>query len=367
MTGVSRRSQSDLLNQRGLGRESDLLNQRRLGHQSDLLDQRGLRHHGDREATPGLVDLAVNVHPAPMPPWLRSAIAASVDDLARYPDPSRAEQALAAHHDREAADVLATSGAAEAFTLVARLRPWRRAVVVHPQFTEPDVALAAAGHAVHHVVLDGDFALDPDRVPDDADLVVVGNPTNPTGVRHPAAVLRRLTRPHRLLVVDEAFNDDGTESLAAERIPGVLVIRSLTKLWAIAGLRAGYVLGEPDTIAALRDLQPPWSVSTPAAAAMVACTTDEARAEARARTAQVAQWRAHLEDGLTGRGIAHVSSTAPFVLARPGTGVHAALRARGFAVRRCDTFPGLDDSWVRIAVRPPDVSAALLDALPAEG
>src|SRR5699024_2825695 len=100
-------------------------------------------------------------------------------------------------------------------------------------------ALAGAGHVVHHVVLDGDFALDPARVPDDADLVVVGNPTNPTGVRHPAAVLRRLTRPHRLVVVDEAFNDDGDQSLADERIPGVLVIRSLTKLWAIAGLRAG--------------------------------------------------------------------------------------------------------------------------------
>lgn len=332
-----------------------------------MTDRPGLRHHGDREATPGLVDLAVNVHPAPMPPWLRSAIAASIDDLARYPDPTEAEHALAAHHHRDASDVLATSGAAEAFTLVARLRPWRRPVVVHPQFTEPDVALANAGHAVHHVVLDGDFALDPARVPEDADLVVVGNPTNPTGVCHPAPALRDLARPHRLVVVDEAFNDDGAASLADERIPGVLVVRSLTKLWAIAGLRAGYVLGAPETIAALRDLQSPWSVSTPAAAAMVACTTDQARAEARARTEQVAQWRAHLERALTERGIGHVPSSAPFVLARPGTGVHTTLRARGFAVRRCDTFPGLDDSWIRIAVRPPEVTTALLDALPAEG
>ncbi len=80
---------------------------------------------------------------------------------------------------------------------------------------------------------------------------------------------------------------------------------------------------------------------------------------------QVALWRDHLEAGLTARGIAHVPSSAPFVLARPGTGVHATLRARGFAVRRCDTFPGLDDSWVRIAVRPPEVSTKLLEALSA--
>nr|WP_165355099.1 Rv2231c family pyridoxal phosphate-dependent protein CobC [Nocardioides oleivorans] len=324
-----------------------------------------LRHHGDREAAPGLVDLAVNVHPAPMPPWLRDAITASVDDLARYPDPTPAEAALAAHHHRDRGDVLATSGAAEAFTLIARLRPWRRPVVVHPQFTEPDVALASAGHSPHHVVLDGGFTLDPATVPDDADLVVIGNPTNPTGVRHPGAAIRSLTRDGRLVVVDEAFNDDGTESLADEPVPGLLVVRSLTKLWAIAGLRAGYVLGERDMIAGLRDLQPPWSVSTPAAAAMIACTTDEAVTGAKARNADVEQWREHLQQGLTAAGIEHVTSTAPFVLARPGTGVHAALRAAGFAVRRCDTFPGLDDSWIRIAVRPPEVSTKLLEALSA--
>jgi cobyrinic acid a,c-diamide synthase len=326
-----------------------------------------LRHHGDREATPGLVDFAVNVHPAPMPRWLEAAIKDSVDDLARYPDPTPAEAALAAHHHRDRGDVLATSGAAEAFTLIARLRPWRKAVVVHPQFTEPDVALASAGTTPVHVSLNTErgFTLDPTAVPDDAGLVVVGNPTNPTGVRHPSSALRQLTRPGRLVVVDEAFNDDGGESLADERIPGLLVVRSLTKLWAIAGLRAGYVLGEPDTIADLRDLQPPWSVSTPAAAAMIACTTDEAVTEAKARNGQVAQWRAHLERGLTAAGIEHVPSTAPFVLARPGTGMHAALRAADFAVRRCDTFPGLDDSWIRIAVRPPEVSTRLLEALSA--
>jgi histidinol-phosphate/aromatic aminotransferase/cobyric acid decarboxylase-like protein len=325
----------------------------------------GLRHHGDREATPGLVDLAVNVHQAPMPPWLRTAIARSLDDLARYPDPTEAEHALAAAHHRKATDVLATSGAAEAFTLTARLRQWRKPVVVHPQFTEPDVALESAGTTPVHVSLNTNclFTLDADAIPDDADLVVIGNPTNPTGVRHLASTLRSLTRDGRLVVVDEAFNDDGVESLADVRIPGLLVVRSLTKLWAIAGLRAGYVLGEPDTIARLRDLQPPWSVSTPAAAAMVACTTEEARAEAHHRNEQIRQWREHLQAGLAETGIEHVPSTAPFVLARPGTGVHTALRARGFAVRRCDTFPGLDDSWIRIAVRPPEVSTKLLDAL----
>ena len=85
------------------------------------------------------------------------------------------------------------------------------------------------------------FALDPALVPDDADLVMVGNPTNPTGVLHPAETLRALTRPGRLVVVDEAFIDTvpgEAETVAGE--PGFLVIRSLTKHWSIPGVRAGY-------------------------------------------------------------------------------------------------------------------------------
>ena len=107
----------------------------------------------------------------------------------------RARAAAADHHGRPEDQVLPTAGAAEAFTLVARLRPWRRPVVVHPQFTEPHAALEQAGHAVTEVVLARPFLLDPAAVPDDADLVIVGNPTNPTGVLHPAATLARCSGP----------------------------------------------------------------------------------------------------------------------------------------------------------------------------
>ena len=88
--------------------------------------------------------------------------------------------------------MLPTAGGAEAFTLLARaLRP-RRPVVVHPQFTEPEAALVAAGQAPERVVLNSDigFRLGPDSMPTDTDLVMIGNPTNPTSVLHPAGTLR---------------------------------------------------------------------------------------------------------------------------------------------------------------------------------
>jgi histidinol-phosphate/aromatic aminotransferase/cobyric acid decarboxylase-like protein len=325
-----------------------------------------LRHHGDVEATPGLLDLAVNVYAGPRPPWLDAALRASLDGVGAYPSSTAAELALARLHGRPASHVLATAGAAEAFSLVARLRPWWQPVVVHPQFTEPHAALEQAQHEVTEAVLPAPFGLHPHLVPDDADLVVVGNPTNPTGVLHPAATIRALLRPGRLVVVDEAFMDTvpgEPESLAGDTDPGLLVIRSLTKHWGIPGVRAGYLLGDPELVAELRRCQVPWSVSTTSAAAMVACATTEARAEAERRAHEIVGWRVILEKCLADLGIEHVPSSASFVLAKVGDGVHERLREAGIAVRRADTFPGLGPEWVRIAVRDPATTDMLRDAL----
>ncbi|MFD7892966.1 aminotransferase class I/II-fold pyridoxal phosphate-dependent enzyme, partial [Streptomyces albidoflavus] len=200
------------------------------------MDEPDLRHHGDAEVRgAGLTDLAVNVRTGTPPPWLRQRIAASLEGLAAYPDGRTARAAVAARHGVAPERVLLTSGAAEAFVLLARALPVRRPVVVHPQFTEPEAALRDAGHRVERVLLreaDG-FCLDADAVPDEADLVVVGNPTNPTSVLHPARELARLARPGRVLVVDEAFMDavpGEREALAGRTdLPGLVVLRSLTK------------------------------------------------------------------------------------------------------------------------------------------
>ena len=327
-----------------------------------------LHHHGDAETGPGLVDFAVNVYPGPRPGWLNAALQAALDDAAAYPDATAARAALARRHGRRADAVLPTAGASEAFDLVARLRAWRRPVVVHPQYTGPHTALAAAGHAVTAVLCSADdgFALHPDAVPDDADLVVVGNPANPTGVLHAATAIRALLRPGRVVLVDEAFLDavpGEPETLAGDGRPGLLVSRSLTKHWSIPGIRAGYLLGDPVLIAAAARLQIPWSVSAPAIAAMLACSGDQARGESERRARELAGWRSELADALSERGLRFVAGAAPFILAQVGAGVHASLRHNGIAVRRADTFPGLDDTWARIAVRPPQTTARLLAVL----
>jgi histidinol-phosphate aminotransferase len=338
-----------------------------------------LRHHGDTEVGPGLVDLAVNVRPGTPPAWLAALLRDSVTRLAAYPDAARARAAVARRHGRPPGEVLLTAGAAEAFVLLARVLAPRRAVVVHPQFTEPEAALRAAGHAPDRVILDGGFRLG--TVPEDADLVMVGNPTNPTSVLHPATAIAALARPGRTLVVDEAFMDcvpGETESLASgvlagtgARVPGLVVIRSLTKTWGLAGLRVGYVLAEPPLIARLTEAQPLWSVSTPALVAAEACTSPRALTEADAWARDLAVERDRLAAAIRALG-PHVvpDARASFLCVRVpaaagGLAVRAALRDRGYAVRRGDTFPGLGPDWLRVAVRDAPTNDAFTTALKA--
>ena len=334
-----------------------------------------LRHHGDVDAEPGLLDFAVNVQGDGPPPWLRDRLVAALDRLGRYPsaaDDRAAREAAAHRHGRRPEEVLVLAGAAEGFALLPALRP-TLAAVLHPGFTEPEVALRSAGVPVRRVFTDAadGHRLRPETVPEEADLVVLGNPTNPTSVLHPADVVRALARPGRVLVVDEAFADavpGEPESVAGDaRTAGLLVLRSLTKTWALPGLRAGYALGAPDLLARLATGRPPWPVGTLALEAVTACCAPDAVARARAvadRLAADREWLADALAELPGVSV-HGPAAAPFLLLRVSDGarVRAALRDAGIAVRRGDTFPGLTPDHLRVAVRPPAVAQRLVEGL----
>ena len=320
------------------------------------------RYHGDQAVAPGMLDFAVNVRHAQPPEWLIRRLAARLPDLARYPsieDVYRAQDAVAERHGRARDEVLPLAGAAEGFALLPNLRP-ARAVIVAPSFTEPAVALTAAGVPTHHVVLEPPFGLDgvleDATVPDDADLVVVGNPTNPTSVLHSREQLLALRRPGRIVVVDEAFADSvpgEPESLAGDSLPDVVVLRSLTKSWALAGLRVGYALGPPEVLARLTAQRAHWPVGTLQLTAIAACCAADAVAEAQAGAVRLAQLRTEMVVGLTSVGADVVDGQAPFVLFRRTDALQLrnSLQNKGIAIRRCDTFVGLDERYLRAAVR----------------
>jgi histidinol-phosphate aminotransferase len=317
------------------------------------------RYHGDQAAVPGMLDFAVNVRAAGPPSWLVDRLTARLADLGRYPsaaDEYRALHAVAARHGRNVDNVALLSGGAEGFALLANLRP-RLAALIAPSFTEPEAALAAAGVPFRHVVLAPPFGLADADIPEAADLVVVGNPTNPTSVLHARDEILALRRPGRVVVVDEAFADGipgEPASLASEPLPDVVVLRSLTKTWALPGLRVGYALAARDVLDRMTARRPHWPLGTLQLEALAACNSPAAVAEAERGAHRLAALRAEMVAGLTSIGMDVIDGCAPFVLfAVPDAELmRKHLDGKGIAVRRCDTFVGLDGEYLRAAVRP---------------
>jgi histidinol-phosphate aminotransferase len=306
-----------------------------------------------------MLDFAVNVRADQPPSWLVDRLVARMSDLGRYPsmaDQDRAVSAVAARHARGADEVALLAGATEGFALLANLRP-RLAALIAPSFTEPEAALAAAGVPFQHVVLARPFDLDGAVVPDEADLVVVGNPTNPTSVLHTREQILALRRPGRIVVVDEAFADavpGETASLAADALPDVVVLRSLTKTWALAGLRVGYALGPADVLDRMTARRPHWPLGTLQLEAITVCSSPQAVAEADGAARRLREVRADMVAGLASIGVDVVDGCAPFVLFRVTDAelMRKHLDGKGIAVRRCDTFVGLEGPFLRAAVRP---------------
>lgn len=328
-----------------------------------------LRLHGDTLARHGLLDFAVNVWPGERPAMLQKALQRALEDINRYPDESEAKEAIAARHGRSSKEVLLTNGACDAFWLLAQAFRPKHGVCIHPSFTEPEAAIRAAGSKVTNLAREGErWSFNPADVPEEADLVVLGNPNNPTGALDPHDAIVALARQERLLVVDESFIDfvpSETASLAGRTdVHGLIVVRSLTKLWSLAGIRAGYLLGPAQAVERLTAHRQPWSVNRLACAALTACASDGETAPRVA--AEVASAREELAEAL--RLLPNVGvwpSQANFLLLRvpDGPGVVEGLRDRGIAVRPAASFPGLDESYIRIAVRMRDDNAALLSAL----
>jgi histidinol-phosphate/aromatic aminotransferase/cobyric acid decarboxylase-like protein/adenosyl cobinamide kinase/adenosyl cobinamide phosphate guanylyltransferase len=338
----------------------------------------GLRHHGDRDVRPGDADHAVNVLESRPPGWLREALDQALDgDAGRYPDDTIAAATTAARHDRQPDEIVPCNGAAEALWLLGpALRP-RLAACVHPAFTEAEAGLRAHGSPVVRVQRDPDagFRLDPTAVPEAADLVVVGNPASPSGTLEPATALLALRRPGRTVVVDEAFmgmvpGEPG--SLGGERLDDVIVIRSLTKLLSIPGLRAGYAIAPAELALALRAVRPPWSANVLALAALTAAARHPAEAAALAErsAAQGADLQRRLS-ALNGLRLWPSVTNFSLVEVPDGERVAAALRAQRIAVRPAASFPGLGPGHLRITARDPErnraVAAALADALATAG
>jgi histidinol-phosphate aminotransferase len=307
-----------------------------------------------------VVDFSVNANPLGPSPAAVAAARAAV--WAHYPDDraTALREALARREGVGVEQVVVANGSAELIWLLALafVDPGDAALVVGPTFGEYARAVRVAGGVVHEwrARAEDDFAVDVDAVvaaavEARARLLFLCNPNNPTGVLLPFEEIEALARalPETLLALDEAYVPFVDEPVRSNALGGAVLLRSLTKDQAMAGLRLGYALAPAPIADALDRVRPPWSVNAVAQAAGLAAIADGEHL-ARARE-EVGRARAYVTRALRDLGLRVVPSAANYVLVEVGNGAaaRAELLSRGIVVRDCASF-GLP-SFVRIGLR----------------
>ncbi|MRR54419.1 MAG: threonine-phosphate decarboxylase [Deltaproteobacteria bacterium] len=329
-----------------------------------------------------LLDFSASINPLGPAPGVREAVCSSFEKVLHYPDRESFElrRALADVHRVGIDNLVVANGSTELIYLLPRLLPGTRGLIIAPAFSEYTQALNRAGWQTGHLLLSPDdgFALSleklAERLAEGFDLLFLCNPANPTGTLLPAAmieeILRLCRRAGTFLVLDEAFMDFCEEASAKGLIAesgGGIVLRSMTKFYAIPGLRLGYAVGHPDIIGSCVESLEPWSVNTPAQVAGVASLASDGYRE---RTlGYVSAEREALGRGLAALpGLKPFPATANYLLVEMRSDLTAAeLRSRllekRILIRDCANFEGLDSRFFRIAVRTTEENRRLLVAL----
>lgn len=335
-----------------------------------------------------IIDFSVDVNPLGFPAVVRSTILEHLDDIRGYPDPSATElrEAIAAYHQVPAESILPGNGTAELIGVLARLPQVKKCAIVVPTFGEYEWVMEQAGvtTALVQSTEPNEFRLDIaqqdwPRLLKDVDVVVLCNPNNPTGVATSKdGVLEIAHWCHEVgarLIVDEAFVEflehPDKISVVAEalQLGHVVVLRSLTKLFAIPGLRLGYLVACPAIVEELRAFQPAWPLNTFALAVGIELLK-ETDYVARSRQA-IAKLRDELQQSLGALpGLQPFPSVTNFVLCRladadiTSSELCDRLVDHGLLIRNCDSFMGLEPGrFIRIAVRSREDHERLVTAL----
>ena len=333
-------------------------------------------HGGDTYGLGDVIDFSASLNPLGMPVQIARALKLATADFSAYPDPRCRDMvaALAAHEGVEENRIVATAGATDAFTRIVMAFAPKKALVCTPCYSGYEQALRQAGtRVVHHtLVASEDFDLTErvvDYVEAGIDMVFLCSPNNPTGRTVPRDVLLKVldaaSRQNAWVVLDECYLDFTREDTAVpllDRYPRLIIVKSFTKTFAIAGIRVGWcVCGTPGAARALRDAGMPWIVSTPSQVVAIAALDVPGYVE-KSRE-YIEEQRGALQSALADLGMNVVPSQANYILFQSPVPLYEPLLERGIIIRRCENFRGLDGTWFRVAVRTAEENEKLIAAM----
>jgi len=344
-----------------------------------------------------IIDFSASINPLGVSDAVKLMIQKCAGHLCNYPDPDTTElrRHLSLHHGIDPESILCGNGSTELIYLITRSLKPKDVLIPAPTFSEYERACRAASDKLqityYKLQKKNNFVINPDKFisfmrgkinsrfkiqnsrPNSSppfDMVFLCNPNNPTGrglkktdVLKIADAAREM-RCH--LIVDEAFIDfcpDDTVIKEVQNNPYLIVLRSMTKFYGLAGLRIGYGIFPVHIINILKRFKEPWTVNTLAQRAAIAAIQDTEYADKTIRL--IKREKGFLENGFRETGIKFYPSDANFYLleTKDNGMTYLGLREKGILVRDCSNFRGLDDSYIRIAVKSRQENKILIKAL----
>jgi histidinol-phosphate aminotransferase len=328
-----------------------------------------------------IIKLASNENPLGMPESAKQAMAAAIVDAGRYPDGNGFDlkAAITAKYGVPAEWITLGNGSNDILELAAHAFVQPGQSVIYAQYSFAIYALAAQAVGGRSLVIDAknyghDLDAMADAIVDDTRLIFIANPNNPTGTFIPGAEIETFLKrvPSSVVVVlDEAYNEFLAPELQYESIawiaqyPNLLVSRSMSKVYGLAGLRIGYGIAQPGITDLLNRIRQPFNVNSLAQAAAIAALSDAAFV---AKSAKLnADGYLQLTNAFDVMKIEYVPSSGNFVMIKVGEDVGAgarvnlALLKQGVIVRPVGNY-GLPQ-WLRISIGLPKENDIFIAAL----
>ena len=326
------------------------------------------------------LDFSANINPLGPPDALKMKWNDFYKKVTVYPDPYSItlKEQLSKKEQVPIDSLLVGNGGAELITLAARMLEGKKVLLIQPTFSEYEHACRVNRcEIIIHQLEAPDFELNLDGIHQklrDADALFFCNPNNPTGIHYTKSdmimMMEECEKHDCLFILDEAFYDflEDYQSLLPyiKRFPHLIVIRSMTKMFAIPGIRLGYAAGDPATIAKLQNLQSHWSTNAIALAAGELCIEEEAFI--RRTQTYIANERKRLFTYHKKQGFMISASKVNFYLLqdpyrKDQFALFEFLLKKGIIPRHTFNFPGLEGNWLRFAIKNSQENEQLMEVL----
>jgi len=336
-----------------------------------------------------IIDFSASINPLGISGKVKKVIAEEIVNLVNYPDPDAKmlRQFISAHLSIKRDSIICGNGSTELIYLIPRALKPEKVLIASPTFSEYERAIRTQNTErraqIKYLSLkeEDKFKVDLDKfiksmidekqilneakslysdvcVPGSVNMAFLCNPNNPTGnILKKVEVLEIAEAAKNskcFLVVDEAFIDFAPDDSVVREVqnnPYLIVLRSLTKFYAMAGLRVGYGVFNEAVIESIKEFKEPWTVNNLAQHSAVAAIGDTQYIKATMDLMR--REKKYLENGFKDIGITFFTSEANFYLIKlnPAQDVCNKLKEKGILARDCSNFKGLDRSYIRVAVK----------------